>query len=356
MKSVFVVMTALLILWSASAVSSEEKARSFPDFILNGQVQIQLDDGELGSGQATSISPVRNGIGSFEAATQITPRRLRLKPRVDFSPDLSLMTEFDLEPDEFEFTALKLTGLDLYLRYEFVDGHHLRGGQFKVPFGSEFFGSSVNLTTVERSDVSRQFFQRDIGLGAFGNEGRFEYGFAVVQGQGQNERAVDGVNDVAARLVYEAAPGFRIGASGQLGTYRPEDEGPDLPVRRTGVELHFNTDDWALDAEYILSDGYNLFSRGKTPSRGFYAYSTHRLREELDFVLGYDRFDPDVGSVNSLFADNTQNERDRFTIGLNAYLSRKPVHRVMLNYEIRSELEGPKIDSQGFRLRYQYTW
>jgi len=105
-----------------------------------------------------------------------------------------------------------------------------------------------------------------------------------------------------------------------------------------------------------LSDGYNLFSRGKTPSRGFYAYSTHRLREELDFVLGYDRFDPDVGSVNSLFADNTQNERDRFTIGLNAYLSRKPVHRVMLNYEIRSELEGPKIDSQGFRLRYQYTW
>lgn len=336
--------------------AEEKEPISYPRFKLGGQIQFQYDQGSLGSSRPSGGSPVRNGIGRFQVDDTIILRRGRLYPSIEFSDRFRLLNETDIADDDLERDKLKLTVLDLYAQYDINDNHHLRFGQFKLPFGQEFFGSSRELTTVERSDVSRQLFQRDIGIGVFGEEGKFEYGVGLFQGQGENSREKNGAYDISARLVYRLTPGLRVGASGQLGSHRPSGRSDDIRVRRGGFEIEYQDGPWSLEGEYIFSDGFNLFSESATNSRGFYLYSTHRIQEPLDLVLGYDRLDPDTGAVGNAADANAMNDRDRFTIGLNYYFSRKPVHRLMLNYEFRNELEGPSVSTQGLRLRYQYSW
>lgn len=342
----------LLLLNGADA----QEQPSYPRFKLGGQVQTQLDQGSLGATRPTSTAPVRNGLGRFPVDSKLYLRRLRIYPQLEITPNLRIFNETDIDTDDFDDEGLQLEVLDLFARYDFDAGHHLRVGQFKLPFGQEFLGSSRELTTVERSDVSRQLFQRDIGLGFFGEDDRFDYGVGVFQGQGENSTEKNGALDVSARLVYRLTPGLSLGASGHLGSIRPDGERDDIKVRRGGLELHYNDGPWAFDGEYLFSDGYNLFSEKATASQGFYLYNTFRLQEPLDLVLGYDRFDPDIGAIGSASTANARNDRDRFTIGLNYYWSRKPVHRVMLNYEFRNELEGVGVSTRGWRVRYQYTW
>lgn len=73
-------------------------------------------------------------------------------------------------------------------------------------------------------------------------------------------------------------------------------------------------------------------------------------------MLNYDRFDPDLGASDPNVPNNRTNDRDRKLIGLNYYISRDPVHRIMLNYEFRQSLEGAEFHDSGFRLRYQISW
>lgn len=332
-----------------------EEPPSYPRFRLGGHIQFQFDQGSLRSGRDGG-TPVRNGLGIFPTDDRISPRRLRLYPTIEFSEKVSLINETDFEPDTFEQVGLKMTPLDLYFRVELDADNHLRFGQAKVPFGYEFFRTSRELTMVERADVSRLWFQRDMGVGVFGTPGRFEYGVGVYTGQGENNWEQNSHKDFAARLVYQVTPQFDLGVSGHLGAVRPDGEQDDISLRRAGIEAHYHNGPWIVDGEYIVSNGYNLFSGESSPARGYYVYLTRQLTEDLDAVAGYDRFDPFVGMDSLDESSNATNERDRYTIGFNYYLSRKPIHRFMLNYEWRNELEGPSVSGQGLRLRYQYVW
>ena len=198
--------------------------------------------------------------------------------------------------------------------------------------------------------------QRDIGLNFVGKGDSFLYGVGLFQGQGQNEIDRNGGKTIVGRFVYKFTPNLELGASGQLGTFRPESSASDLLVRRAGLELSYTKGFWNIEGEYIWGDGYNLFRNGESESRGFYLYNTFSASPKLDFVLGYDKLDPAIGESTFLISDDSQNARDRFTIGVNYYLSREPVHRILLNYEQRRELEGPGASGSGFRLRYQYSW
>lgn len=339
---------------SESAIDLKPAAVSFPKFTLGGHIQLQLDQGSLKS--SGGRAPVRNGIGAQPVDSKLYFRRLRLYPKIKFSENLSLINETDFEAEDLSPDSMTLTLLDLYLKYEFTKGHHLRIGQAKLPFGYEFLNTSRKLTTVERSDVSRQFYQRDIGVGVYGKFGESDYGFGIYQGQGENNPESNKNFDFVGRYAHSFSPQWKLGISGHLGSIRLDSSLDDLTTRRAGLELHYDNGPWKLETEYILGDGFNLFSQKETDSRGFYVYGIRRLKPNLDFVLGYDRFDPDLGFADSLKSNSASNERDRMTVGLNYYLSREPVHRVMLNYEFRNELEGPSVNSQGFRLRYQYSW
>lgn len=359
----FWVVFGILLLFSAAAPAQEEAENeveepsiSYPRLDLGGHIQIQLDGGGLGAAREEGGPPVRNGIGSFSTNSRISPRRLRLYANAYFAENVSIVTETDFEPDGFEQADIEITPLDLYLKWDYTEGHHFRIGQAKIPFGYEFLRSSRTLTTVERSDTSRLYYQRDIGIGAYGEQGDFEYGLGVYQGQGENNAERNGSNDFVGRLAYQVTPQFRLGASGHLGTIRPDGSPDDMAVRRAGLEALYQNGPWTLEGELIVSDGFNLFSQAETPALGYYIYGVHRLQDNLDAVVGYDRLDPDTDGKNSLRSDTRMNDRDRYTMGLNYYFSRDPIHRIMVNYEFRNELEGPSASGSGIRLRYQFVW
>ena len=146
MKERFVLQVFLLVVGVLSQVAAEPEERAtFPAFRLEGQVQVQVDDGSLGTGRPNAGRPVRNGIGVFPSESRISPRRLRLKPRVEFTDSLTLYNQLDFDPDGFQQEDLELTVLDLYLSYQFAEGHELLIGQTKVPFGFENLRSSERL-------------------------------------------------------------------------------------------------------------------------------------------------------------------------------------------------------------------
>ena len=348
------VLTLLLLTNWAAAEPEQKKKKTYPHLEVQGQFQLQLDSDDLKSSRATSSRPVRNGIGSFQAADQLFIRRLRLIPIIHLSKKWRFVNETDFDPEGLEPESLTLTPLDIHFRYYYTPGHHIRIGQHKVPFGEEHFRSSRRLTMIERSDVSKAAFQRDIGLGAFGKTKRWEYGTGVYFGEGQNEGDRNTGKDVAARVVYRVIPELRIGASGYLGTIRPDQT--TFPVKKLGLEAHFKKGPVMIDGEYRASDGYNLFSRRDSKSRGYYVYGIYQATDALDAVIGYDRYDPDLDMTDLLKSNGRTNDRDRFVVGVNYYFKREPVHRFMLNYEIRNELEGPSARSNGFRMRYQISW
>lgn len=340
---------------SQVAAEPEERA-TFPAFRLEGQVQVQVDDGSLGTGRPNAGRPVRNGIGVFPSESRISPRRLRLKPRVEFTDSLTLYNQLDFDPDGFQQEDLELTVLDLYLSYQFAEGHELLIGQTKVPFGFENLRSSERLLTVERSDVMRQSFPRDIGAVVQGKRGRWNYSAGLFQGQGATNQERNGQQDYFGRVVYQAFPSVELGVAGHVGSFRPRNGGVDIEIKRLGLEARFQQGPFRLEGEYIVAQGYNLYSNGDTASRGFYIYGVYKAREDLEAVVGYDRYDPALGNENSLSSDNGANDRDRMTLGLNYYIGESDTHRVMLNYEIRRELEGPGASSNGLRFRYQFAW
>jgi len=149
---------------------------------------------------------------------------------------------------------------------------------------------------------------------------------------------------------------LHLGLSGHLGTFRITGTQYDIPVRRVGGELQWEEGPFKFESEAIYSDGFNTASDANTPAFGYYFNTVYRIADPLDFVLGYDWFDPDLNSVDSSFPENSVNSRDRKVIGLNYYVSREPAHRIMLNYEIRQSLEGAPFETRGIRFRYQYAW
>ncbi len=276
-------MKALFLVLTLTVVTLAQEERSYPDVTINGQMQLQFGDDSLGSSSERTRRPKRNGIGAFPATDSLRFRRLRVIPTLHISPELDLVNETDFDPDRFQFDDYELTVLDLYLRYKFAEGHHLRFGQFKVPFGWEFFRSSRTLQVIERSDGSRQLFQRDLGIGVFGKTDQLEYGLAFIQGQGQGEIDRNHAKDVSGRVVFRLSPSLRWGVSGHWGTILPDLDGPVFPIRRMATEVHFEEGPLTLEGEFLYGDGYNLFSEADTQSRAFYL--TGISPTDFDFAI-----------------------------------------------------------------------
>lgn len=348
-----VTLCLLALLRPAKAQDSGDKA--YPRLHLGGQVEVQADDGSLGSAGVNSRHPVWSGLGSRPATTRLAPRRIRLIPKLQLSERLSLVNQTDFAPDELRHGKIYAALWDLYLQYH-TEKDLVKLGQFKLPAGPEAEKGFRDLTVVERSDVTNQFFLRDVGIGAFGKHDHFIYGVAVIQGQGQNQADHNNSKGLNLHLGYALSPGLQVGFSGQLASYRPLHQSHDLKVRHAGVDLSYSDGPWTFEGEYIFSDGYNLFSKKDSVSQGYYLYGVYHLRKPVDLVIGYDRFDPDKGSKDPLKANNATNARDRFTVGVNYYFNRNPSRRLMFNYEFRNELEGPGLKTKGFRISYQYGW
>jgi phosphate-selective porin O/P len=342
--------------------SEQQQAKSYPDVEHRGQLQLQVNGGSLGSVRENSFVPANNGLAPFPASTRVFERRFRPAWDVWFSPRFSLQTEFEIDNlrDEFDgdFGNFKVAPLDLLLRYDFDERTNVQLGRFKVPFGWEGLRSSRTINTVERSDATVYMYpERDVGISfSHDREGVVNFSVGTFLGQPRSNGDANGSLEVIGRAVFPISDSLQIGASGHLGSFRPTGGQTDIPVRRLGTELHYEDGPFRFESEAIWSDGYNTASRSDTKAFGYYFTSIYRVADPLEFVLSYDWFDPDTGSVDSALAANSTNSRDRKLIGFNYYLKREPIHRIMLNYEMKQSLEGAPLDNWGFRLRYQIGW
>ncbi len=336
---------------------------TYPRVRHQGQVQLQFNSGSLGSTRATSDRPSNNGVADFPATDSVFFRRSRPGWVAEFSPHLELDTEFEIDLqdqpfDEVDLEKPRVEMLDLFLRYRFTDSTSVALGRYKVPFGWEGLRSSRTINTVERSDVTVYCYpERDVGVTLFHKEPELgEFAIGSFLGQARSNGGSNGSFDLIGRANFRVTDQLRLGASGHLGTFRPTGSGMDIPVRRVGAEAQWSSGPFKVESEAIYSDGYNTASSADSKAFGYYLSGVYRVAEPLDFVLSYDRFDPDLDQKSVVAPNNRTDDRDRKVIGLNYYISREPIHRVMLNYEIRQSLEGPALDRSGFRLRYQIAW
>lgn len=342
---------------------AEPKPVSYPRIHHQGQVQLQFNSGRLGSTRATSDRPANNGVAPFPATDKLFFRRIRPVWVVEFSPRLLLDTEFEIDLqdqpfDEVDLEKPRVEMLDLLLKYSFTDNTSLALGRYKVPFGWEGLRSSRTINTIERSDVTVYCYpERDVGVTLYHEQPELgEFALGTFLGQPRSNGGSNGSVDLIGRANFRVTEELRLGASGHLGTFRPTGSGMDLPVRRLGAEAQWSSGPFKLESEAIYSDGYNTASGADSRAFGYYLNGVYRVAEPLDIVLSYDRFDPDLDQKTVLRSNNRVDDRDRKVIGLNYYISREPIHRIMLNYEMRQSLEGPALDRNGFRLRYQIAW
>jgi phosphate-selective porin len=325
-------------------------ARQRPTLELGGHLQVQADDGHLGNRSTSDSMPSVDGITRFPAATHLSIRRLRLVLTAHLGQDVDLVVQghTDTRSDESELR-------DCYVRVDLPHDLELLAGQFKVRFGREGLASSSRTMTIERSDMSRALYQeRDLGLNLGGRTASgLTWDVGLFQGQGLNAGDKNSTKDASLRLVLPAARGLEVGVSGQLGTVQPDGSPLDVPVRRWGTDLRYQKGPWTLESEAIWSQGWNKVSR--TDSRAFGAYlgNTWTVARDWDAVLFYDWFDPDLDRVDARVANNAVNARNRVVLGVNYYLDRKAPQRIMLNYEIHRPNEGPRVEPDGWRLRYE---
>lgn len=332
---------------------SETGPQSYPQWTVQGQIQFQVDDGSLGAPRAGGRFPASSGILLAPADSRLFVRRFRPAVDVTLSPSLDLQTEFNIDPH-----SGRIQILDVQFNHDLSEDTFVSLGRYKVPFGWEGLRSSRTTNTIERSDMTVALYpERDVGLSVTHRDpqlGLFSLGTFL--GQPRSNGASNGGLDLIGRGLFRVNDDLRVGVSGHSGTFRPSSGQTDLPVRRLGTELQYQSGPVKIEGEAMLSDGYNTFSRTDTQALGFYLATMYALTDSLELVLHYDRFDPDLDASNPTRGRNEVNARDRKVIGLNYEIDGRVVHRFMLNYEWKSELEGGHARTDGFRARYQIAW
>jgi hypothetical protein len=334
-------------------LDSPRPPQSYPRWTVEGQIQFQVNDGSLGSPRASSPFPSSSGLGLFPADTQLFVRRFRPSVDVELSPSLDLQTEYNIDP-----ATGRIQILDVQFNYDLSEDTFLSLGRYKVPFGWEGLRSSRATNTIERSDMTNALYpERDVGMSVTHRDqdlGIFSLGTFL--GQPRSNGGSNGQFDVVGRGLFNVTEDLRLGLSGHAGTYRPTGLETDLPVRRLGTELHYQNGPFKLESEAVWSNGYNSFSRVDTRAMGYYVAGMYNLTDDLQLVLHYDRFDPDLDASDPIRGRNEVNARDRKVIGINYEIDGRVIQRFMLNYEWKSELEGGHLRTGGFRARYQISW
>lgn len=328
----------------------EQPERGYPYLTTRGQLQLQFDQGNRGA--VRGDDPVFNGLAPFRGSDQLDIRRARVVTSLHLSPEIQILNE-----SNYDTRTNQISVLDLYLRAQLSRELDLRAGMFKIPFGWEGLRSSRGTNTIEMSDVTRGISSfRDSGLSLGYVDGPLEGTLAVVQGQSGVWTDRNAAKDVVGRLVYGVAPELKLGISGHVGSFRPEFRDQDLPVRRLGLEMQYHEDDWKVEAEFLWSWGFNYVSRRDSRAYGYYLTLVRQLNQANDLVLHFDSFEPDADRVVGLTALNEGNRRNRLVVGWNHYFRRNPEHRIMFNYEFVNEEEGPRLNNNGLRVRYQWSW
>ena len=162
---------------------------------------------------------------------------------------------------------------DLYMSFTHKV-YELRIGQLKPPTGMENLTPTPKLDFIEYSFISSHRtstgITRDIGL-QFSAKPRFiDFGLAIINGNGRNQKKDDNKwKDILGRLVFTPDPalGLTFGGSFYWGKTGPD--GMLLDAQRFGAELGFVRNPVMLKGEFLYAKDDTLTSNGFYVSAGY---------------------------------------------------------------------------------------
>jgi phosphate-selective porin OprO/OprP len=296
--------------------------------------------------------------------------------RTAFRGRVTRYFEFALSPDVGSGT---LALQDAYIDARLTPAFRIRMGRAKFPVAFERLHSVPYLTFMERALVANIQPNRDVGILALGEAagGRVSYGGGIVNGArdgASSDADTDDSKEVGGRVLAEVLPGFSLGVAGSTGTPSGADA---LPSYRTTIfqQVFFSYGPGATaEGRRNRVSGYGSFYRGAFGTFAEYTRSSLPVRdsETLEtighqawqiagtYVLtGEDatdngvtpraNFNPSTGSWGALqvaaryhtltvdraafdlglAADDASRKAQAWSVGVNWYLSRMLLYRVL---------------------------
>lgn len=246
---------------------------------------------------------------------------------------------------------------DFFVNYSMLPYLKVKFGQFKNPYSFENQLSSsvidlINggsqamryLTASDGSDIlNHSNGGRDVGIMLYGDflYGVFDYGLAIMNGQGYNVTDRNNHKDFIASLNMNLGDNLTLGGSFILGKGNAITNNPALGIQE---DENYTRNRWAAGVKY-KSDLFDLTSEylagkdGKYKSRGCYVTTVFHIMPKFDAVLSYDYFNtrdfkadyPAGATPENTFDDTLRAEiQNNYIAGLQYWFY--PKCRVQLQY------------------------
>jgi len=261
--------------------------------------------------------------------------------------DISYYFFVEVSPFKGTSPAASAHLLDAFITYtRFGKYAKISIGQFKAPISLEQNTPCHALTTIYRSDVVDQLAgpQRDLGLMILGgNDTTFlRYSIAVMHGAGKGIYDNNKGKDIVGRLLIHPIEPLTIGGSFRTGQRNPTDLNErQNDILRIAGEFKFELKGFVLQGEYIYGQdklystsripiyggcggiiGFETKQPGTYTKGGYWIMASYKTSWNLEPVLKYDTYDPDMDLGNDWYSN--------FTVGLNYFLN--DWTRIQLNY------------------------
>lgn len=250
---------------------------------------------------------------------------------------------------EFAGGAAKLA--QAWVGYTFNQNISLRVGQFKTPFGLEYYPSFMVWKFVNPSFITGAI-AKGMGRngGAFREAGAqvtFKYkinddiGFVgkafAMNGNGINNRDNNTEKDYVVMGALTLPFNAQVGASYYTGTALVEDPTTNIFHNKGETAMNFHGkmsyEGFTAQAEYMMAT-YETFGKDEKPA-GFYLYGTYLFNKKYELGARYDSME---GNTE---VDDT--DKSRITVSAGYYLSK--TNRILFNYEMNDGKANGRKDA-----------
>ena len=276
------------------------------------------------------------------------------KAQLEFAGSKKAVTAVDAVPAKSKTDIFsKPLLLDVVIGYKLTQTDKLSAGQFYVPFGLESITSDASLDTINRSQATEKLVPgrdtgnqgRDIGVqlsgtSSLGTDRSLEYTAAILNGAGINVGDDNKRKDIAGHIIVKpGVDGLTVGGSyfsGATGAAK-------VTHRRTGYETTYLNGAWTVKGEYITG-------KDDVSKHGYYATLVRNITPVTQGVVRYDNV-----STSAFKSTDTVKPTKVLTLGVNWFLSKDTLTRVVFNYERKREV-GVQVPNDVILAQFQTSF
>jgi phosphate-selective porin OprO/OprP len=257
-------------------------------------------------------------------------RRLRLGPRITLFRDFTFHAEMELNPQEHDPLYVRLT--DFYLQWTRNRALTVTAGKHGVPFTMDGATSSKDLITIDRSNLTNNFwftYEYLPGVSLSGSADSWVYrGGVFSSGEATREFGrFDAGTFVLGALGYDF--GEKIGVSEALlsGNYVYQEADPGNTFTRpfehvTSVNVRLDATTWGVRADVSAASGY----LGQSDLWGAMAMPYVNLTPRLQLVARYTHLDSEdpngvrLATYENEIVSGRGDRYDEWYVGANYYV------------------------------------